>query len=101
MAIKRSELENIKHNLEDRKFDLQGIKDSIVELIKEYSEDIKRVEAMIDQDVLDTIKSTQSKLIDPKYCTHVNKKVSDHNNAETVTCSDCGLMLSFKVIEKK
>jgi len=32
---------------------------------------------------------------DPVYCKHTHKKVTDDGKYETVTCADCGLMLSY------
>lgn len=36
------------------------------------------------------------KMIDPSLCTHENKDIVDHHNAEVIQCADCGLLLAFK-----
>jgi hypothetical protein len=96
MEIKRSVLEGIRDRLEETKLDLQKIKDDVVFQMKHVSEDIKLLSTMIEQDILDTIKKAQKKHIDPKFCTHANKKVEVLNNAEVVTCVDCNQLLVFK-----
>jgi len=96
MEIKRSVLEGIRDRLEESKLDLQKVKDDVVFQIKHVSEDIKLLSTIIEQDILDTIKKEQKKHIDPKFCQHVNKKKDTHQNAETVTCTDCNQLLVFK-----
>ncbi len=96
MEIKRSELEKIKERFELVHDKLQIVKDTIVQDMSSIRDEIKQLETLIEADILATIKNEQKKHIDPKFCQHVNKKLDVHNNAETLVCTDCNLLLSFK-----
>lgn len=97
MKISRSSLTEMKERFEDRKEVLSNVLNAVQELISEVTKEIKELDTMIEQDILDTIKAQKpKKLIDPKFCQHANKKKEQHGNAETVKCTDCNLLLSFK-----
>lgn len=97
MEIKRSVLEDLKSEMLDRKDDMIKVAEGIKYQIDRIDRSIKRLDTMIEQDILDTIKAQKpKKLIDPKFCQHANKKKEQHGNAETVKCTDCNLLLSFK-----
>ena len=59
--------------------------------------DMKNTIRDIDEFLADQVVNNRSK-IDPQRCLHINKKIESTNTHETVTCADCGLMLSYKVI---
>ncbi len=40
-------------------------------------------------------KNTKRSKIDPSKCRHLNKRVDNNGNIETVTCEDCDLLLSY------
>lgn len=92
MEIQREDLNALKERFEDRKEVLANVLEAVKELMAEVTTEISELDSLIQKDVMNKIKKT----IDPKYCTHVNKKINTHGNAETVTCDDCGLLLSFK-----
>jgi len=92
MEIKREDLNALKERFEDRKEVLGNVLNAIQELMDEVATEISELDSLIQKDIVASIKKT----IDPRYCTHVNKKINTHNNAETVTCGDCNLLLSFK-----
>ncbi len=97
MEIKRSVLENLKSELLDQKDDLLKVLEGVKYQIDRVERHIKNLDTMIEQDILDTIKAQKpKKKIDPQFCQHVNKKKEQHGNAETVKCTDCNLLLSFK-----
>lgn len=96
MEILRTDLEALKERFEDRKEVLSNVLDAVKELMDEVTKEISELDTAIHNDIMQTIKKSAPKKIDPKFCTHVNKKVDTYGNAETVTCEDCDLLLSFK-----
>jgi len=89
--------------LEDVKKKLSGRVETAEKVLRQTQSnisDMKNTICNIDDFLEDErLKARPKKKLDPANCMHVNKKLDDSNgHAETVTCEDCGLMLSYKVI---
>ena len=93
----RYEKEDAYEVLEDVIEKLKYRVDTAERSIKQTYSNIDDMKKII-RDINEFLDSQRCVAVNPAYCKHTHKKITDDGKYETVTCADCGLMLSYVLI---